>query len=95
VTADLNIITAYVVTSLVDNHKSVCFHDPQYLYRANTVNILCLSKLYTLSVAGLRTRDRKEPEDLGEVGVGHLTTLGVGVGFFVRLRLRMSNWIIF
>jgi len=27
--------------------------------------------------------------------VGFLTTLGVGVGFFVRLRLRMSNWIIF
>jgi len=26
-------------------------------------------------------------------GVGILTTLGVGVGFFVRLR--MSNWIIF
>jgi len=30
---------------------------------------------------------------LGGVGVGFLTTLGGG--FFVRLRLRMSNWIIF
>jgi len=30
---------------------------------------------------------------LGGVRVGFLTTLGVGVGFFVRLR--MSNWIIF
>jgi len=28
-------------------------------------------------------------------GVGFLTTLGVGVGFFVRLRLRVSSWIIF
>jgi len=30
-------------------------------------------------------------------GVGFLTALGVGVevGFFFRLRLRMSNWIIF
>jgi len=30
-------------------------------------------------------------------GVGFLTTLGVvvGVGFFVRLRLQKSNWIIF
>jgi len=29
---------------------------------------------------------------LSGVGVGFLTTLGVGVGFFVRLR--MSSWII-
>jgi len=28
-------------------------------------------------------------------GVGFLTTLGAGVGIFVRLRLRMYNWIIF
>jgi len=27
-------------------------------------------------------------------GVGLLTTLEVGVGFFVRLRLRKFNWII-
>jgi len=28
-------------------------------------------------------------------GVGFLTTIGAGAGFFVRLRLRKSNWIIF
>jgi len=28
-------------------------------------------------------------------GVEFLTTLGVGVGYFVRLRLRKSNWITF
>jgi len=28
-------------------------------------------------------------------GVGFLTTLEVGVGFFVRLRLWRSNWITF
>jgi len=28
-------------------------------------------------------------------GVGFLTTLGAGVGLFVRLRLRKSNWITF
>ena len=32
---------------------------------------------------------------LGGVGVGFLVTLGVGLDLFVRLRLRMSNWIIF
>jgi len=32
---------------------------------------------------------------LGGVGVGFLTTLGIGVGFFFRLPLRMSDWIIF
>jgi len=42
---------------------------------------------------GLRSRSRKESVVFG--AVGFLTTLGVGVGFFVRLRLRMSNWIIF
>jgi len=35
----------------------------------------------------------KSPRFLGGVGVGFLTTIGVGVGFFVRLR--MSNWIVF
>jgi len=45
---------------------------------------------------GLRSRSRSGSRGrrfLG--GVGFLTTLGVGVGFFVRIRLRMSNWIIF
>jgi len=32
---------------------------------------------------------------LGGVGVGFLTTLGVGIGFFVPLRHRMFKWIIF
>jgi len=32
---------------------------------------------------------------LDGVGVGFRTALGVGVGFFVRLRLRKSKWIIF
>jgi len=32
---------------------------------------------------------------LGGVGDGFLTTLGVGVGFFVRVRLRMPSWFIF
>jgi len=40
----------------------------------------------------LRSRSRSR-RFLG--GVGFLTALGVGVGFFVRLRLRMSSWIIF
>jgi len=30
-----------------------------------------------------------------EAGVGFLTTLRVGVGLFVRLRMRKSNWITF
>jgi len=42
-----------------------------------------------------RSRSRKESEVLGGVGAGFITTLGFGVGFFVRLRLWMSNWIIF
>jgi len=28
-------------------------------------------------------------------GVGFLTTLGIGVGYFARLRLRKSSWITF
>ena len=86
------------VSCLKKQNMTWCQSQIQFIWESMSsifnVNETCSVTLWRSKFykAGLWSRSRKDSEVLGRVGF--LTTLGVGVGFFVRLQLKKSNWII-
>jgi len=87
---------------LLRNPVNIWRHDPVFLKTVQFNSKLPIPDFssnfwdgISIFKAGSRSPSRKSRRILGGIGVGFLRTRGVGVRFFfIRLRLRMSNWIL-